>query len=195
MKPSKKNSVLNFLFAFLPGAAEMYMGFMKYGVSLLLLFMASFVIPMKMYGGDVWFVIPFVVYVYGFFHARNLAHMSDIEFATVEDKYFWYEFIDENKISIPETKMKKWAAVLLIVFGVCCIWGSVSEILRESLATYMNDEEYGMFRMIYDSIPQVVIAILAIVMGGKLISGKKKSLVIEENETEPKGEKSESEGK
>ena len=34
----KKNKFLTFLFALLPGAAEMYMGFMKMGLTLLSLF-------------------------------------------------------------------------------------------------------------------------------------------------------------
>ena len=34
----KKNKFLTFIFALLPGAAEMYMGFMKMGLTLLSLF-------------------------------------------------------------------------------------------------------------------------------------------------------------
>ena len=39
MKTKKKNRFLTFCFSMLPGAAEMYMGFMKTGVSLMSLFM------------------------------------------------------------------------------------------------------------------------------------------------------------
>ena len=38
MKQQKKGKFLTFMFSFIPGAAEMYMGFMKMGVSLMALF-------------------------------------------------------------------------------------------------------------------------------------------------------------
>ena len=38
MKPTKKNNFFTFIFSFLPGAAEMYMGFMKNGFSILAIF-------------------------------------------------------------------------------------------------------------------------------------------------------------
>ena len=38
MKTKKKSRFLSFCFSFLPGAAEMYMGFMKTGMSLMLVF-------------------------------------------------------------------------------------------------------------------------------------------------------------
>ena len=34
MKQQKKSKFFTFMFSFIPGAAEMYMGFMKQGVSL-----------------------------------------------------------------------------------------------------------------------------------------------------------------
>ena len=45
MVQKKKNKTFTFLCSFLPGAAEMYMGFMKNGLTLMLLFFASFMLP------------------------------------------------------------------------------------------------------------------------------------------------------
>ena len=42
MKQKKKSRFLTFIFSFLPGAAEMYMGFMKNGFSLMMIFFLSF---------------------------------------------------------------------------------------------------------------------------------------------------------
>ena len=47
MRPVKKNGFLTFIASLLPGAAHMYMGLMKYGVSLMsvfVLFVASILI-------------------------------------------------------------------------------------------------------------------------------------------------------
>ena len=45
MKTKKKSRFLTFCFSLLPGAGEMYMGFMRMGLSLMLLFILSFMIP------------------------------------------------------------------------------------------------------------------------------------------------------
>ena len=43
MKQRKKNKLLTLFFSFIPGAAEMYMGFMKQGLSLMALMAVSIV--------------------------------------------------------------------------------------------------------------------------------------------------------
>ena len=50
MKQKKKSRFLTFIFSFLPGAAEMYMGFMKNGFSLMMIFFLSF-IPAMLFDG------------------------------------------------------------------------------------------------------------------------------------------------
>ena len=42
MKKTKRNKFLTFLFSLIPGGAEMYMGFMKMGASLLSIFLLGF---------------------------------------------------------------------------------------------------------------------------------------------------------
>ena len=51
MKTKKKNRFLTFCFSMLPGAAEMYMGFMKTGVSLMSLFMLVIMLAIWMNQG------------------------------------------------------------------------------------------------------------------------------------------------
>ena len=48
MKQKKKNKFFTFIFSLLPGAAEMYMGFMKNGLSMMVMFFISFV-PMILF--------------------------------------------------------------------------------------------------------------------------------------------------
>ncbi|MCI8355555.1 MAG: hypothetical protein HFI47_10905, partial [Lachnospiraceae bacterium] len=48
MKTKKKSRFLTFCFSMLPGAGEMYMGFMRTGVSLMLLFFLSIYIPVSL---------------------------------------------------------------------------------------------------------------------------------------------------
>ena len=48
MKQQKKNKFFTFMFSFIPGAAEMYMGFMKQGISLMTLFMVCLGVPLAL---------------------------------------------------------------------------------------------------------------------------------------------------
>ncbi len=72
MKTKKKNRFLTFCFSALPGAAEMYMGFMKMGVSLMLLFFLVCILSAWLYQGAL-VMIAIVVWFYSFFHANHLA--------------------------------------------------------------------------------------------------------------------------
>ena len=69
----KKNGILTLLFAFIPGAGQMYQGYMKRGLSLVLMAaaicMASALIPRIV-------VVLLVVFMYSFFDTFNLRPRS-----------------------------------------------------------------------------------------------------------------------
>ena len=118
MKPRKKNNFWTFIFSFCPGAAEMYMGFFKNGLSILTIFCIPLIITGVLYGGDDLAILSVVVYVAAFFHARCLATTPDSEFEALQDKYIWEEFIDGKSISINTESAKKWGAAILIFIGI-----------------------------------------------------------------------------
>ena len=180
MKPRKKNNFLTFLFSFIPGAAEMYMGYMKNGVSLLAAFFVPLMITGMFYSRDYLGFVSVIVYVFGFFHARNIATAPDEEFEAFEDKYFWEEFTDRRIINIPNKTVKKWSAIILIFLGVSGIWGIISENIMEAFSLLnMSEGFYSMAETIIDTIPSLAFSILVIVAGVMLIRGKKKELVEE----------------
>ena len=84
MKTKKKNRFLTFCFSLMPGAAEMYMGFMRTGTELMLFFLGMIMIP-SFLGLEGLSILAVVIWAYGFFHANHLASLSDEEFAQVED--------------------------------------------------------------------------------------------------------------
>ena len=45
MKQQRRNGFFTFIFSFMPGAAEMYMGFLKQGVSIMAIFLLGIAIP------------------------------------------------------------------------------------------------------------------------------------------------------
>lgn len=172
MKQKKKNRFFTFIFSFLPGAAEMYMGFMKNGFSLMLFFLLPFALVV-IYGGlDFLMPICAVMWFYGFFHARNYAGMDDMTFDAMTDKYIWEEFSDLNFSKVSAKTAKKWIAAALIVIGAALIWDYFSSILYRLIPEGYWDDIYPAL----SNIPQVVISILMVIVGIRMVVGKKKEL-------------------
>ena len=67
----KKNGILTLLFACIPGAGQMYQGYMKRGLSLITMF-CLFIIVGSATGLDALVVGCIVVYMYSFFDTFNL---------------------------------------------------------------------------------------------------------------------------
>lgn len=182
MKQKKKNRFFTLIFSFLPGAAEMYMGFMKNGFSLMLFFLLPFALTV-IYGGlDFLMPICAVMWFYGFFHARNYAGLDDQSFEAMTDKYIWEEFSDLNFSNVSGKVVKKWIAAALIVIGAAMIWDYFSGILYRLIPVGYWDDIYPAL----SNIPQVVISILMVIVGIRMIIGKKKELdITSETTTKP----------
>lgn len=182
MKTKKKNRFLTFCFSMLPGAGEMYMGFMKTGVSLMLLFFLVITFSLWMNQG-VLSIFGVVVWFYGFFHANHLGSLSDEDFSSVKDEFlFGLEGLPDAKNFAQ--KYNKWIAYALIFAGVCFLWNSAASILDEMLPEGYDFIVRMMWR-IGDYVPSVVIGIAIVVVGIKLLSGKKVELA--ENKEEEDG--------
>lgn len=169
MKQQKKNSFFTLVFSFMPGAAEMYMGFMKNGLSLMGIFTLGFIIPVVLRVNDVFILPVIVVWFYGFFHARNLAACKEDIFQELTDVYIWEEFGQGRQLQIASHTLRKWAAVILIVSGAVVLWENVTGIIYRLIPNWMWDY----LAPLIDSIPRIVTAILLIVIGIKMVMGKK----------------------
>ena len=106
----RKSRILTFLFALWPGAGQMYLGYMKRGVSLMLLFCLLMAISSFTGFGVFIFLLP-IVWFYGFFDTINLRSMS-------------YEFLpqdDSCSIWIRSTR-RNWLnfSSAVICWPVCC---------------------------------------------------------------------------
>lgn len=168
----KKNGFFRFVFSFMPGAAEMYMGFMKNGVSLMALFFASILIPSVLRLSDVFSFVGILIWFYSFFHARSLSSCPIEQFQTLPDEYVWTAFLEGKQISVSNPTLKKWSAYILITLGVVMLWENLSSVIYWMIPEYLWNE----LAPLVDTIPQLVIAIIIIILGIKLIQGKKEEL-------------------
>lgn len=177
MKAKKKNKFLTFCFSCFPGAGEMYMGFMKMGVSLMMLFMLAVIVP-SVLRLDV--LIPFavVIWFYGFFHANHLRALSDEEFEQVEDVYLLgMDAITGGKNFVK--KYQKWVAGMLILAGIMLLWNSATD-----LAFTMFPAFYEPMHMIGNYVPRVLVAVIIIVAGIGMIGGKKVQFAMYEEQVQ-----------
>lgn len=174
----KKNRFLLFCFSFLPGAGEMYLGFMKMGLSLLSAFALAVIITVYSNIGVMGLVI-LVICVYGFFHANNLGALSDEEFYQIEDEYLFgigEKNMDSFKNSIMG-KYQKVIAVLLIVLGAGMLWQTFCGFLRHIVGDNFYYQYISVFtRAISRDVPRAIVGIAIIWVGIKLIQGKKEEL-------------------
>lgn len=177
MKVKKKNKFWTFIFSLIPGAAEMYMGLMKMGVSLMVMFMLTLGVSLWLENVVLLFALV-VIWFYAFFHARNLASMDEAELQQIDDRFFlWNEGTLEWKNLF--VRYKKGIALLLILCGLTALWGELDGWITELIA--------GLFRvnvsdvwMFVDDIPRMFVAVIIIIVGVRLIIGKKKELTEED---------------
>lgn len=165
----KKNVFLTFLWSLLPGAGEMYLGFMKQGLSLMTLFF-GIIAFCAFFGFEAGlFVLP-IVWFYSFFHVHNLNGLSDEKFSQVEDQFIPV-FPD-----LPLSQMKRKKQLIFawgcIIIGIYALWRMFVSLLASILP-------YAWRSLLYDfsgAIPQLFLSILLIVIGIRLILGKKAQL-------------------
>lgn len=167
----RKNGFLLFCCSLLPGAGEMYMGFMKMGVSLMALFWAVIAVASMLNIGPLLFV-GIILWFYSFFHVHNLAGLSDEQFAEVKDEYLFSldTFFQIDRIKTE--KYRKAAAAVLIVLGVVMLWNGLMDICYY----YLPDEIVRILRHIGYSVPQMVVGAAIVVGGFYMIRGKKREL-------------------
>lgn len=170
MKTKKKNKFLTFCFSLMPGAGEMYMGFMRMGVSLMILFFLSIMIPVSL-RLDALSISGVVVWFYGFFHANHLASLADEEFDKVKDEYLLgLDTLAGGRDFV--SKYHKWVAAVLIAAGIILLWNTAADMVYR----FLPDFVYTTMRIIGSYAPRLLTAVIIIFAGVKMISGRKEEL-------------------
>ncbi len=173
----KKNGFWTFVFSLWPGAAEMYMGFFKQGLSvmgvfLLILFLASWLSI-----GPLLYVLP-LVWCYGFFHANHLRSLPDEEFYALEDGYLFELDQLRPKGKQLSKKSRNLLAGALILIGSISLLKRLMDLLCRLFPGYLQDWYWD----IWHNVPQIIFAGLMVLVGIWLIMGKKQELAQEEEQ-------------
>nr|WP_294490923.1 hypothetical protein [uncultured Anaerosporobacter sp.] len=166
----KKSKFWTFWFSFIPGAAEMYMGFMKMGLSLMTIFFGLFALSVTLELGP-GMVLVAISWFYSFFHAHNLASMPEQEFYEIEDTYLFTVADAKQGGDLIRTYRKTFAIVLIFIGGVLT-WKTCMSMLYGIIPYMMYN---ALSNMTY-RLPQLVVGIAIVYLGVAMIRGKKVEL-------------------
>lgn len=167
----KKRGFWTFIFSLIPGAGEMYLGFMKRGVSTMLVFL-GWLTFCGMSGFNVGVILAPVIWFYSFFSVHNLVSLPDEEFYQQEDDYILIHMDRIVGIDRWERGKVKFLAAAFIIIGVFTAAQEMWQMFWEILPQWLQNR-VGVF---YYGLPKVVISLLLIALGIYLIRGKKKQL-------------------
>ena len=167
----KKSSFLTFCFAIIPGAGQMYLGFMKRGVSLMSVFFLITLFASWLHTAPLMYIAP-IIWFYAFFDALNLRAMPDDEFYALEDNYIIIPDISTENMQLIRGKYRNIFAVLLIIIGFFILWNNFFDMIDDFLPYYIRNLLYRSGRFI----PQLLVGIAIIALGIYLIRGKKRDL-------------------
>ena len=161
----KTNRFLLFLTSCLSGCGQMYQGYMKRGISLLLLFFAIFVVMTFLSLTPLAFLLP-VVWAYAFFDSYNLrARLEDG--AAPEDAYlFGLSEMDQRQMRALLGRRHSLIGWVLVALGAYMLYDTV----LDQLGWLWNSWLYSLLR--YD-VPRLAVTVLVIALGGWFIRGPK----------------------
>lgn len=176
----KKNKVLFFIFSLIPGAAHMYMGFVKRGIVIMGIFLADVGLSIFSYADVLLLLLP-LMWFYSFFDAWNKYNLPVEKLEKINDDFFFFmNVLPENIKNDP--RFKKFSSNgLLKGLGVVTIFLGAYMLIDKVIISYIcdfirDDFIFNVLNSISREIPQVAIAVLLIFIGVKLISNKKQQL-------------------
>lgn len=168
---AKRNGFLTFLFSLLPGAGQMFMGFMKNGVSFMAAFTLVIFLAVWLDISELLFILP-LLWFYSFFDCINKRYSSDEEFAALEDYYLF----SMDKLLAKGRQLagmrKPLAGILVLFLGVYMIINNLFS--RVHMFGMISDQAYIIADSIVNMAPKLFLGVLIITTGIRLIVGKKR---------------------
>ena len=169
----KKNGILTFLFAFVPGAGQMYQGYMKRGLSLITMF-CLFIMAGMMTGLDPLIMGCLIVYMYSFFDTFNLRAQIVADNAPEDDYLVHFNWQDERmqKFMMDSHKLLGWA---LIALGAMAAYENIiMRVLGDVMWRWgQNNPVFRAIYLMLDELPQIVACVALVVCGLWLVRGPK----------------------
>ena len=169
----KKNGILTLLFACIPGAGQMYQGYMKRGLSLITMF-CLFIIVGSATGLDALVVGCIVVYMYSFFDTFNLRAQIIAENAPADDYLVHINWKDKRMqdFMMDSHKLLGWG--LIALGGLVAYENVIMRVFGDVMWRWgQNNPVFRAIYLMLDELPQIVTCVALIVCGLWLVRGPK----------------------
>ena len=167
-----KNGFWTFCFSFIPGAGQMYQGYMKRGLTLITLF--CLFMGLGLLTGGLLAVVTPIVWMYSFFDTFNLRSQL-MEGTAPPDDYL---------IHVEEGALSRILTVRPKVLGWCLILVGAYSLYEIFISPFIWDlyHIFGLYwlALLLDRLPSLVLALALIGVGLWLIRGKQASRHTEE---------------
>lgn len=183
----RKNRLFTFLFAFMPGAGQMYLGMMKKGVILMSTFFVLFAIAIYFGFSFVICILP-VIWFYSFFDTMNMGQLDYETRIRIDEDFFGstIQFLDNvldvNAYSLLHKRHVALGVVCIIVGCYTLIERVLFRVAREAF-----DFPYWINSLFY-SIPTIIVALFIIGLGLYLVKGERRGTKRDDEFIEYKGD-------
>ena len=171
-----KNGFLLFIASCLSGCGQMYQGYMKRGVSLLLSFFLVIFVSTYFYLGTLALFLP-VIWLYAFFDSYALRSQLSAGTAPEDTFLFGLSDMDSKRLGALLHKRHSLIGWVLVAVGVYMLYDMLMGQLSGLFFGWFGEWLYSLLRY---SLPRVVITVLVILLGLWFIRGPKAKAPIED---------------
>lgn len=182
----KKNGILTFLFAFVPGAGQMYQGYMKRGLSLITLFFLCIMAGMLL---EPLVLTALIVWMYSFFDTFNLRAQFIAGTAPADDYLVHFNTKDARLTLFFRDSHKLLGWGLIALGGLVAYENIIMRVFGDVMWRWgQNNPVFRAFYLMLDELPEVVVCVALIVCGVWLVRGPKGKKVHRKKAEEPEDE-------
>lgn len=182
----KKNGILTLLFACIPGAGQMYQGYMKRGLSLITLFFLCIMAGMLL---EPLVLTALIVWMYSFFDTFNLRAQFIAGTAPADDYLVHFNTKDARLTLFFRDSHKLVGWGLIALGGLVAYENVIMRVFGDVMWRWgQNNPVFRAFYLMLDELPEVVVCVALIVCGVWLVRGPKGKKVHRKKAEEPEDE-------
>lgn len=168
----RKHGLFLFIASCVPGCGQMYQGYMKRGLSLMLACCALISFSICLYLD---FLLVFLVplWLYAFFDSYNLRSFIEQDAPLADEYLFGLDSVDAERLSTLFRKRNSLLGWVLVLLGVYILFDTFVGRLMQRLCEYLGD--WWLYDIVMRDLPRILVTIGIIALGVWFIRGPKRA--------------------